>query len=121
MVGCHSHRKLLALLGSNNSSQHLTQTHYLELAYEESLRKADVLIQEEEARRLQLRILLLEDENDDLNEQLTLEDEQMEGLERERAELRNSLEHVELDLRRSENDLRTQAREMSNLKVFKGI
>jgi chromosome segregation ATPase len=97
--------------------QHLTQTHYLELAYEQSLREADTIIHEEEARRLQLRILLLEDNNDELNEQLTLEDDKMEELERECVELRMRLEQAEIDVRKGENDLRIQTREISNLRV----
>jgi hypothetical protein len=87
------------------------------MAYQETLRKADLIIKDEGARRLRLRILLLENENDDLHEQLALADDRIDRLEQDREEVRTQQVHAEEDACHYENVLRAQTRELSNLKV----
>ncbi|TAQ83692.1 hypothetical protein B7494_g7983 [Chlorociboria aeruginascens] len=96
---------------------HLSKSQSLERAYEETLREADVIVKDESARRLRLRIMVLENENDDLHEQLALEDDRIDGLEQEREDLRSQLESSQEDTRRYETELRLQSRELSNLKA----
>jgi hypothetical protein len=93
------------------------QSYSLEQAYQESIRNSDLIIKDEAARRLRLRILLLEDENDELHEQLAIEDNRTDELEQECSELRKQLEEAEIETQRRETELRTRARELSNLKV----
>jgi hypothetical protein len=81
------------------------------MAYQETLRDADMIIKDEGARRLRLRIIMLENENDDLHEQLALGDDRIDVLEQESEELRGQLGHAQ------EAELRTQAREFQNLKA----
>lgn len=100
-----------------NDSQHLTDSYQFQLAYEESLRKADIIIQEESTRRLKIQLLLLQDDNNDLNEQLAEDEERIEDLEGERDTLRQELEHIEANLQQHENDSKVQARELSSLKA----
>lgn len=98
-------------------SQHLTKSQVLEMAYQESLRKSDVIIKDESARRLRLRILLLENENDDLHEQLALADDRIDGLEQATEELQGQYDQAQEDARLQESNLRVQTRELYNLKV----
>ena len=81
------------------------------------MRKADFIIKDEGSRRLRLRILLLESENDDLHEQLALADDRIDILEQDCEKVRAEQEHAEADACRYENELRVQTRELSNLKV----
>lgn len=93
------------------------QSYSLEQAYQESIRNSDLINKDEAARRLRLRILLLEDENDELHEQLAIADDRIDGLEQECSELRKQLDKAEIETRRRETELRARARELSNLKV----
>jgi chromosome segregation ATPase len=95
----------------------LTQSQCLELAYQDALRSADLIIKDESARRLRLRILLLENENDNLHEQLGLSDDRIDGLEQEGEELRAQLESTQEALHQQQNELWAQTRELSNVKV----
>lgn len=88
------------------------------MAYQETLRNADIIIKDESARRLRLRILLLENENDDLHEQLALADDRIDGLERDGDEVRAQLEGAQEDSNQHETELRNQSRELKNLKVM---
>lgn len=93
------------------------KTASLEQAYQRSLHDFDSIVAEEDARRLRLRILLLEDENDDLHEQLAEEDERAESLEREAQELQDRLVDSEEECQRALANLRVQARDVDTLKV----
>ncbi len=97
--------------------QHLSKAQCLEIAYQETLRNTEMLIKDEGARRLRLRILMLENENDDLHEQLALGDDRIDILEQESGELRGLLGQAQEDVCRQETEIRTQARELQNLKV----
>lgn len=66
---------------------------------------------------MRLRILLLEGENDDLHEQLALADDRIDVLEQEGEQLRVQFEETQKDSHRHELDLRSQTRELNNLKV----
>lgn len=68
-------------------------------------------------RRLRLRILLLENENDDLHEQLALADDRIEVLEQDGDDSRAKIDQAQEDSRRFESELRLQTRELNNAKV----
>lgn len=97
--------------------QHLSKAQCLEMAYQETLRNTDLIIKDEGARRLRLRILMLENENDELHEQLALGDDRIDVLEQEDEELRVQLGQAQEDVCRQETELRIQTRELQNLKV----
>lgn len=99
------------------SSQHVTKSNQLEFAYQESIRKCELILSDESVRRLRLRVLLLENENDDLHDQLSLEDDRIDDLEQENADLLRQLEQSEMKSHRKDSELRTHTRELSNLKV----
>ena len=87
------------------------------MAYQEALRNTDSIVKDEGARRLRLRILMLENENDDLHEQLALGDDRIDLLEQEGDELREQLERAHDETQRHEADSRVQTRELNNLRV----
>jgi predicted RNase H-like nuclease (RuvC/YqgF family) len=87
------------------------------MAYQETLRNADMIIKDEDARRLRVRILMLENENDDLHEELALGDDRIDVLEQESEELRGQLRHAQEDACRHEAEIRIRARELQNLKA----
>jgi peptidoglycan hydrolase CwlO-like protein len=87
------------------------------MAYEEALRNTDMIIRDEGSRRLRLRILMLENENDDLHEQLALGDDRIDVREQEIEELRGQLGYAQEEICRQEAELRTRARELQNLKA----
>jgi predicted nucleic acid-binding Zn-ribbon protein len=81
------------------------------------LRKTDLIIKDENARRLRLKILLLENENADLRGQLVSADDRIDGLEQEGDDVRAELDNTREDLQRQEAESRSQARELNILKV----
>jgi hypothetical protein len=94
------------------------QSKSLELIYVQCARKNDLLFQEEEARQLRLRILLLEDENDDLHDQLAQEDDRIDTLEKEKEELQERANEALRDLALAQTELRAKGRELDNIKVL---
>lgn len=87
------------------------------MAFQENLRNTALIIKDESARLLRLRILLLENENDDLHEQLALADDRIDELEQEGDDVRAQLEQAREDSNRCTAELRSQSREMEALKV----
>lgn len=93
----------------------------MELIYVQCARKNDLLFQEEEARRLRLRILLLEDENDDLHDQLAQEDDRTDTLEKEKEELQERVNETLHDLKLAQVEVRAKGRELDNIKVYHSL
>lgn len=89
----------------------------MELAYQETLRNTDLIIKDEGARRLRLRILMLETENDELHEQLSAGDDRIDVLEQDSEDLSSQLVNAQEQISQQEAQIRTQTRELSNLKV----
>ncbi|KAI9732869.1 MAG: hypothetical protein M1834_003809 [Cirrosporium novae-zelandiae] len=97
-----------------------TNISALELAYEKYIRYTEVTCEEEKARQLRVRILLLQDENNDLHDQLAQADEQVDGFEESEEQLRGQLEGTEQDLQRTQNELRMKTRE-AELRAMNGV
>ena len=76
-----------------------------------------MVIKDEDARRLRLQIILLQNEKDELHEQLGSADDRIDILEQEGGEIRAELDHTRDDLQRQETECRIQARELSIMKV----
>ena len=93
----------------------------LEMKYQATLRNSELIIKDEGSRRLRLRILLLENENDELHEQLALDDDRIDALEQEGEDLRAQLERALEEASRHESASRVQARELNNLKASPSI
>lgn len=89
----------------------------MEAAYQETLHGTELIVRDEDSRRLRLRILLLEEEMADLNEQLSSDDERINDMEQERDDLKAQLEQGEEEARRIDSNLRMTTRELNGLKV----
>ncbi len=88
-----------------------------ELTYEQSIQKVDAVEQGEDERRLRLRILLLEGENNGLHDDLAEEQSRNDYLEKAKEDLRAQMNEREADLQRAQSDVRIRTRELDNLKV----
>jgi chromosome segregation ATPase len=93
------------------------KSHCLEMAYQESLQNAELIVKDETSRRLRLRIILLENENDEMHLQLASGEDRIDGLEEENEDLRAQLDHAREDVNRLESELRVQGRDLKNVKV----
>ncbi|KAH0538486.1 hypothetical protein FGG08_004935 [Glutinoglossum americanum] len=93
------------------------QSKQLELIYVQCARKNDILFQEEDARRLRLRVLLLEDENSDLQDQLAQEEDRIDLLENEKEELQERVTEALEGLKLAQTEVRIKGRELDNIKA----
>ena len=91
----------------------------MDLEYERSKHAFDLLCNEETTRQSRLRILLLENENDNLHQQLAQDDSRIDSLERGTQALLNQAEKLQADLLAANAELRIRNRELDNLKVSK--
>lgn len=106
-----------SLLQAGSTYLTTSQLHSLEVAYLAATRNTESIIKDEGARKLRLKIMLLENENVDLHEQLALADERIDDLDQEADRLQTELDSAWQDLERQEVELRSQARESNSLKV----
>ncbi|KAH8685936.1 hypothetical protein BGZ60DRAFT_559717 [Tricladium varicosporioides] len=103
--------------GDESTFVHLSESQRLDMAHNNGLQKFDLIVKDEVARRLKLRILILENENDDLHDQLAVGDDRIDLLEQQEDELRARLEQSREDTQRQEIDLRVQTRELDQLRT----
>ncbi|RFU80250.1 hypothetical protein TARUN_1925 [Trichoderma arundinaceum] len=87
---------------SVNSTERTTRLHNLDLQYQQSRHKTDLISRDEDARRLQLRVLLLRDENTQLLDKCAAKDTEMKTLSRNTDLLRVELDTIKIQ-NRSEN------------------
>ena len=90
----------------------------LELAYEKTGRQVENVCDAERLRQLRVRILLLEEDNDDLHTQLSQDDGRIDELERFTEQLQVDLEVCAGKFESAQGDLRIKSREVETLKVF---
>ncbi|KAI9762553.1 MAG: 2' O-ribose methyltransferase [Chaenotheca gracillima] len=107
----------MAVSSEISELQESLKTRSLEQAYEKSAHAIETILQDENARKLRLHILLLEDENDDLHEQLTQNDDHVDVLEGELGERQERLVELEFELRRAQSDARSKTRELEGAKA----
>ncbi|KAM0246698.1 hypothetical protein ACHAQJ_010134 [Trichoderma viride] len=65
---------------SVNSTERATRLHDLDLQYQKTRHETDLISRDEDARRLQLRVLLLQDENTQLQDKCTARDAEIKAL-----------------------------------------
>ncbi|KAF4636993.1 hypothetical protein G7Y89_g1093 [Cudoniella acicularis] len=101
----------------DESTGSLSKSQRLQVIYNDALRNTDIIVKDEGARRLRLRILMLENENDDLHQQLAIGDDHIDALEHEADDLRVQLEQTQEDAHHHDMELKVQTRELNNLKT----
>jgi 21S rRNA (uridine2791-2'-O)-methyltransferase len=91
--------------------------HELDLKYRRSVHECDLLIKDEEARRLKLRSMVLRDEASLSKDQLSHRDVRIKELVEQTEDARNQLQSAEEKSRRQDMLIQTHSREIANLKV----
>ena len=91
--------------------------HDLDLKYRRSVHECDLLIKDEEARRLKLRSMVLRDEASLSKDQLSHRDVRIKELVEQTEDARNQLQSAEEKSRRQDMLIQTHSREIANLKV----
>lgn len=71
-----------------------TRLHDLEIQYQKSRHDTELIDRDEEARRLQLRVLLLEDENTQLRDRCVAKIDEIKTLSRRNDKLRVKLDAI---------------------------
>lgn len=76
-----------------------------------------MLLQEERSRKLQVQLLLLEDDNNDLLHQLKDEEERIDALEAEKQALEGQLEDADREIGMLKSAMKGKDRELHDLQV----
>lgn len=92
--------------------------HLLDLKYHGAMHQTDLIVKDEEARRLKLRVIVLRDEVAVLRDQLAEKDDRMSNLSQQYDDIRAQLDHMNQTCQDQADQLRTQARQHSDLKVL---
>jgi uncharacterized coiled-coil protein SlyX len=92
-------------------------TAELELNYERSLRIVEGVSKDEDIRKLKIRIHIVEDEVEELNEQLTKEEERSDGLVQDLEEAVAKMDELDAENQALVTDLRVKSRDLENTKV----
>ena len=91
--------------------------HQLDLKYRGAMHQTDLIYKEEEARRLKLRVLVLRDEAATLRDQLADKDSRIRKLSKQYEDVHAQLERMDQTCQEQAAQLRSQARQQSELKV----
>jgi chromosome segregation ATPase len=91
--------------------------HTLDMRYRRTIHGCDLVVKDEEARRLKLRSMILRDETSTLNNQLAQKDARIKQLVDQLDDVRSQLDGAQEKSRRQDKLMQSQAREISNLKV----
>lgn len=81
------------------------------------MHQTDLVVKDEEARRLKLRVIVLRDEAAALRDQLSDKDSKLYRLSQQHDDIRVQLDHLSQTCANQETQLRSQARQQSELKV----
>ncbi|CAO2654214.1 Nn.00g109470.m01.CDS01 [Neocucurbitaria sp. VM-36] len=97
--------------------QHSLRNANLELSLERSKHSVEVVAKDEEIRKLRVSQCLLQDDNNDLHEQLEDEQARSDELENALDEALAQLDEQKAASEVAQNQIRTQAREIANLRA----
>jgi uncharacterized coiled-coil protein SlyX len=92
-------------------------TTELELNYERSLRIVEGVTKDEDIRKLKIRIHIVEDEVEELNDQLAKEEERSDGLVQDLEEAVAKMDELDAENQGLLTDLRVKNRDLENTKV----
>ncbi|KAJ4395889.1 hypothetical protein N0V93_000104 [Gnomoniopsis smithogilvyi] len=91
--------------------------HVLDLKYRDTMHQTDLVVKDEEARRLKLRVVVLRDEVATLRDQLADKDSRIRELSQQYDDIVVQLDRVNQTCTTQETQLRSQARQQSELKA----
>ena len=104
-------------LNTHSQLKHSVRTASLELSLERSKHSVEIVTKDEDIRKLRLRECLLQDEVDELHEQLEEEQARLDDVESALDDALMSLDQQKAEAELAQNQIRTQSREVANLKV----
>ncbi len=87
------------------------------MKYQIANHQTDLVVKDETARRLKVRGAVVRDENDSLKDQLSQRDTKIIDLVQQSEMARNKLDNAIQKSSRQEKQLRSQTREIANMKV----
>jgi hypothetical protein len=91
--------------------------HDLDMKYHHISHKTDLLVKDEETRRMKLRSMVLADESASLKDQMSSRSARIKALTEQIDDTRTQLQSAHEKCRRQEKLMQTQSREITNLKV----
>lgn len=97
--------------------QRTEEIHVLDMEYQDTMHQTDLVVKDEEARRLKLRVMVLRDEVATLRDQLADKDSKIHKLSQQYEDKRVQLDHMNQTCINQETQMRSQARQQSELKV----
>ena len=97
--------------------QHSLRSASLELSLAQSKHSVEAVARDEEIRKLRVSQCLLENDNSDLHEQLEEEQARSDELENALDDALLNLDEQKAESEVAQNQIRTQSREIANLKV----
>ena len=112
-----AHVRQHLLIGIRRQSTQSLHLAALESKYEQSNHTIALLEKDEDIRRLRFQLLLLEDENDDLHNQLTVEEDRGDALEKDVSEIQLREDEALEDTRRLMGEVRLKSREVETARV----
>jgi len=101
--------------------QQALHTTQFELNYERSSRIVEGVTKDEDIRKLKLRIHVIEDEIEELNEQLAKEEERSDGMVQDLEEALAKIDELDGENQGLSNEMRVKSRELENAKVSFGF
>lgn len=108
--GCHTDRDLVL--------QRTEAIHMLDVKYRGAMHQTDLIVKDEEARRLKLRVIVLRDEVAVLRDQLAEKDDRISNLSQQYEDICAQLGRMNQTCQDQADQLRLQARQYSDLKVL---
>lgn len=100
-----------------NSDERMARIHELEMLRQDALHKTESITRDEEARLLQLRLLMMRDENTDLRETIGQRDFMISTMMRDTDQLRLDLDGNKQTIRGQDARLKKQDIDMASLKA----
>ncbi|KAH7630303.1 hypothetical protein B0T09DRAFT_357868 [Sordaria sp. MPI-SDFR-AT-0083] len=88
----------------------------LEMRYKQAVHQADLLVREEDGRRMKLRSMVLRDDNATLKDQLAHKDNRIKILIQQADDARHLIESIQQQCARQEKQIQAQIREIAHLK-----
>lgn len=88
------------------------------MKYQDTMHQTSIVVKDEEARRLKLRVMVLRDEVDTLRDQLADKDGKIHKLSQQYEDICVQLERMNQTCNEQETQLRSQARQQADLKVL---
>lgn len=89
----------------------------LDLKYQDTMNRTELIVKDEEARRLKLRVVILRDEVATLRDQLADKDSKIRKMSQQYDDMRVQLDRLNQTCTNQETQLRSQVRQQAELKV----